>query len=233
MEQTPIPPEGAALDREVFERVWRRVMPEDRPDCPFTLEPPTPENTPPAPLPLPEGDMEMAPMAQQAVPAMAVQDAGSTPPQAVQRPPAAARMEPVPPPEPCLGQASIGELPRLEELLTLITDAQRIYRALARRTGWAALSALSREKARQTKRLSTARTLVAGSAFFPPPTAAPGRASPHNALRERFRAENQLIQKLERAAEETGDPCLGQLYRALAAETRGHIRRLWELAGRL
>ena len=41
MEQDKLPcgavlsPDGAC-DREVFERVWRRVMPEDRPDCPFT-----------------------------------------------------------------------------------------------------------------------------------------------------------------------------------------------------
>ena len=40
MEQTPFP--GA--DREVFERVWRRVMPEDRADCPFIL----PEEPPPS-----------------------------------------------------------------------------------------------------------------------------------------------------------------------------------------
>ncbi len=33
MEQTSNP----GVDREVFERVWRRVMPEDRGDCPFTL----------------------------------------------------------------------------------------------------------------------------------------------------------------------------------------------------
>ena len=33
MEQQTIP----GVDREVFERVWRRVMPEDRADCPFTL----------------------------------------------------------------------------------------------------------------------------------------------------------------------------------------------------
>ena len=26
-----------AEERECFERVWRRVMPEDRPDCPFRL----------------------------------------------------------------------------------------------------------------------------------------------------------------------------------------------------
>ncbi len=33
-------PQGRqALDREEFERVWRRVMPQDRPDCPFTLAP--------------------------------------------------------------------------------------------------------------------------------------------------------------------------------------------------
>ncbi len=49
--------EGTA--RETFERVWRRVMPEDRPDCPFTLytdemrrkeeEPPAAAPEPPAP----------------------------------------------------------------------------------------------------------------------------------------------------------------------------------------
>ena len=33
MEHGSIP----GVDREVFERVWRRVMPEDRADCPFTL----------------------------------------------------------------------------------------------------------------------------------------------------------------------------------------------------
>ena len=41
------------VDREVFERVWRRVMPEDRADCPFTLqqaERPQPP-APPAALP--------------------------------------------------------------------------------------------------------------------------------------------------------------------------------------
>ena len=41
------------VDREEFERVWRRVMPEDRADCPFTLqqaERPQPP-APPAALP--------------------------------------------------------------------------------------------------------------------------------------------------------------------------------------
>ncbi len=42
-----------ALDAAAFRRVWRRVMPEDRPDCPFTLDA-EPERTLPAvPAPLP------------------------------------------------------------------------------------------------------------------------------------------------------------------------------------
>ena len=36
-EQNNLGPGQCGADREVFERVWRRVMPEDRSDCPFTL----------------------------------------------------------------------------------------------------------------------------------------------------------------------------------------------------
>lgn len=36
-EQNNLGPGQCGADREVFERVWRRVMPDDRPDCPFTL----------------------------------------------------------------------------------------------------------------------------------------------------------------------------------------------------
>ncbi|WP_294549987.1 ferritin-like domain-containing protein [uncultured Pseudoflavonifractor sp.] len=36
-ENSSLGPGQCGADREVFERVWRRVMPEDRPDCPFTL----------------------------------------------------------------------------------------------------------------------------------------------------------------------------------------------------
>ncbi len=38
------------LDADQFRRVWRRVMPTDRPDCPFTLDPPLPAPAPPMPL---------------------------------------------------------------------------------------------------------------------------------------------------------------------------------------
>lgn len=39
MDQAQQPCPGAPMDQGDFERVWRRVMPEDRADCPFTLEP--------------------------------------------------------------------------------------------------------------------------------------------------------------------------------------------------
>ena len=39
-----------ALDQAAFQRVWQRVMPEPRPDCPFIVDPPPPV---PAPSPAP------------------------------------------------------------------------------------------------------------------------------------------------------------------------------------
>lgn len=40
-------------DQETFQRVWRRVMPQDRPDCPVTLDPsaPLPASAPAVPTP--------------------------------------------------------------------------------------------------------------------------------------------------------------------------------------
>lgn len=48
------------LDRAAFERVWRRVMPEDRPDCPFTLPSAPPVSALPA-VPAPQPRREPAP----------------------------------------------------------------------------------------------------------------------------------------------------------------------------
>lgn len=42
MNETP----NAVLDQAAFQRVWQRVMPQDRPDCPFTLEESDPIPTP-------------------------------------------------------------------------------------------------------------------------------------------------------------------------------------------
>lgn len=50
MNETPTP----TVDTAAFQKVWQRVMPEDRHDCPFTLDTPTaPAAMPPAPVPAP------------------------------------------------------------------------------------------------------------------------------------------------------------------------------------
>lgn len=91
------------LDQTAFQRVWERVMPQDRPDCPFTLEA-TPDLSP-SPQPLIRSPLLPRPLQET--------------PQSV----------------PCLGEASMGELPRLEELAGEWAEARRTYRALARRMG--------------------------------------------------------------------------------------------------
>lgn len=60
-EQNNLGPGQCGADREVFERVWRRVMPEDRPDCPFTLY--SEEETEHAPVrPMEEKRTELVPI---------------------------------------------------------------------------------------------------------------------------------------------------------------------------
>ena len=60
-EQNNLGPGQCGADREVFERVWRRVMPEDRPDCPFTLY--SEEETAQAPIqPAEERKTELVPV---------------------------------------------------------------------------------------------------------------------------------------------------------------------------
>ena len=60
-EQNNLGPGQCGADREVFERVWRRVMPEDRPDCPLTLY--SEEETEQAPIqPAEERKTELVPV---------------------------------------------------------------------------------------------------------------------------------------------------------------------------
>lgn len=57
MNETP----NAVLDQAAFQRVWQRVMPQDRPDCPFTLE-----QADPIPAPQPLVRAALAPLSVQA-----------------------------------------------------------------------------------------------------------------------------------------------------------------------
>ena len=139
MEQTSIP----GVDREVFERVWRRVMPDERGDCPFTL---------PA-----EGEAAVEETAL-AVPAAAEArivtlgqaDEGHD----IQ----------------CLGPASAAYGASLQGYIDDELSDWRSYQALARRTpggGGRALAAIAADERRHAKKLSTAYFLISGVRYWP------------------------------------------------------------------
>lgn len=196
MNETPT----AVLDQAAFERVWRRVMPQDRPDCPFTLEDP---GLTPTAAPQPLVRTALAPVP---VPAQAAL------PQSV----------------PCLGEASQGELPALEARMAQTVQAQREYRTLERRAGRRSLfTALAAGKAQQLRRLNAAYFLISGQSYTPVP--AGGDLLPRSgaqALRARFRSEQLEAAALMEAAQAASDPCLAQLYRELAEENRGFADRI-------
>ena len=202
-------PQTPALDQASFRRVWQRVMPQDRMDCPFTLEEPQAEAVkasalPPQPVPAP------------AVPA-----------------PLPPRPAPtLPTPTLCLGDASARELPTLERLLDLTWESRRVYRGLTRPVRQAGrgreplFSDLMAAKERQARRLATAHFLISGEHCEMTAGPLPRFPSLHLALRDRYRAEQQTALLCLTAAAASQDPCLMELYRELAAENQ-------DLAGRL
>lgn len=184
------------LDQAAFQRVWERVMPRDRPDCPFTLE--VPEELTPSPQPMIRSVLSPLP-----------------------------RQE-APQPVPCLGEASVGELPRLEELIRGEQRLRHTYRALARQMGPRGLfSTLADEKKQQLRRLLAAHFLISGREYSPTFSGTPALPKTRAlALREGFRGEQMAAAALMEAAQATADPCLSQLYRALAEENGEHAQRL-------
>lgn len=185
------------LDQAAFSRVWRRVMPQDRPDCPFTLDPPPTDQ-----------------------PALAGEGAAPCPPP-INEPTALTPRPASAPISLCLGTASAGDLAELDRLAAQIARDLALYRSLARRAG-SALS-LARAKADHLSQLSAARYLISGQM---PPKSGPnavkngvkGPLLP--LLRERFHAEEALVVSLFTAAQAAADPCLQELYRQLAPETQ-------------
>ena len=185
------------LDQAAFSRVWRRVMPQDRPDCPFTLDPP------PTDQPAPAGE-------------------GSAPcPPPINEPTALAPRPASAPVSLCLGPSSDGDLAELDRLAAQMARDLALYRSLARRASPAL--PLARAKADHLGQLSAARYLISGQK---PPKCGPnaakngGKGPLPPLLRERFHAEEALVVAFFTAAQAAVDPCLQELYRQLAPETQ-------------
>lgn len=197
-----------ACDREVFERVWRRVMPEGMEDSPIELRPE------------PEGavSVQEEPRRGELVLPGAAQRTSS---QMIQ------------PDTLCLGQASARYAPLLQEMIDGETEDWRLYQSLARRavgSGARMLGSMAADERRHVRRLAAAYFLITGErcqaqgqqGSRPVPDLMTG-------LREQFIQEQRSAAAYQGAAAESGDPCLQQLYRELAQEEEMHARLIRNL----
>ena len=202
MQQDQLP----CCDQETFERVWRRVMPADRADCPFVLN----------------ASVVSDPSAVPSLPAVPVSSSSA--------PPIVGPDHDVV----CLGRASAVYGAQLQQYIDRELADWRAYQALARRAhgnGGKILSTLAADERRHAKRLSTAYFLISGIRYWPVdrlpnPSPAPFAAS----LREHFMEEQRGAAAYQASAADTTDPCLRELYQELAEEEQSHA---WVLRGLL
>lgn len=197
--------EMCGCDREVFERVWRRVMNEGD-ESPIQTDPASDEQA----RQLRRNGQEQTGLA---VP----------------------RREELQPEQDvsCLGQGSSMYAPLLREMMDGEMEDFRTYQALARRAGGSAtrmLSTMAADERRHAKRLGAAHFLITGERYQAPGQT--GNRPPMDlmtGLREQFIHEQRGAAAYQGAAQETGDPCLRQLFQELAQEEMAHARMIRSL----
>ena len=203
--------EMCPCDRETFERVWRRVMP-DGTNSPIQTDPTADEQA-------------RTLMVRQQPESAVMQETGLT----------LTRREEVRPEQDvvCLGQGSEMYAALLREMIDGEMEDLRIYQALARRAGSSGtrvLSTMAADERRHAKRLGTAHFLITGERYQPPTQNASRPAMDlMNGLREQFIHEQRGAAAYQGAAQETSDPCLRQLYQELAQEEAAHARMIRSL----
>lgn len=206
-------PGMCGCDRDLFLRVWDRVMPEERADCPIVVERPERMNE----LAVPAMQTMSVPMTAEMPnrPTPAMDSAGDD--------------FPVREDVPCLGSQAGVDQSRLQEMIGQELAAWRHYQALARRGGQGSrlMAALAAGCRRRAKRLSAALFLISGVRFWPAEqVTVPTPRSYFGALREHFLAEQNRGAAYRAAAEESRDHCLQMLYLDLADECVEHAGRI-------
>lgn len=202
-------PGMCGCDRDLFLRVWDRVMPVERPDCPIVVERSEEMSRPAVPA------VQPMPAEMIAQPMPAADQAGDD--------------FPTRDDVPCLGSAGEADRERLQEMIGQELAAWRSYQLLARRGGQGGriLAALAAGCRRRAKRLSAALFLISGVRFWPAEqVSVPVPRSYFTALREHFLAEQDRGQIYRAAAEESRDHCLQMLYLDLADECVEHAGRI-------
>ncbi len=152
-------------------------------------------------------------------------------------PPTAPEHEPCPcPPKPCppplcLGEASLGDVAALTELINRARENLSAGQVLSRRSGGRPLSGLAADHRRALRQLSAARFLITGKRYRPEGKQISLPADLPLALREQFVREQRWERDCSQAAEAAGDHCLQELYLELAQDGAlhaGEIRSLLE-----
>ena len=203
-----VPEEVCSCDRETFERVWRRVMPEGS-NSPIQTDPPSDERV-----------------------RVQIQEEWGNVEQTGLAVPGRAEMRPEPDVT-CLGRGSEQYATLLREMIDGETEDMRTYQTLARRAGGAGtrmLGTMAADERRHAKRLSTAYFLITGERYQSPNHN--GTRPPMDlmtGLREQFIQEQRGASAYQGAAQETADPCLRQLYQDLSREEAAHARMIRNL----
>ena len=136
----------------------------------------------------------------------------------------------------CMGTAAREELEVLEGFIEAELADRRVYQALAQRAPASArrtLRDLANASGAAAKRLLTARYLITGACYRP--AVARGRipfGDWCSTLRERYHVEACNGMNYLRAGEETTDPCLGRLLKALGEESYRQAETLMALLER-
>jgi hypothetical protein len=243
-ETMPYPRNGPGLcgsDREVFERVWRRVMPEESPDCPITLRNSYPEGeyisenyNPSTTAAIPTAPQQSgiestntespAPFPS---PVPVLYDQGSqnnfllaAPSEALGMPSPTESDFPAQNDVPYFGSASAIHGSQMQEFILRALQGWRCYQMLSHRASGGIkklFSSLAAEKKAHAKRLSTAYFLITGISYFPQERiTVPGMNSFLDTLRSCFISEQRDTADYLAAAEEISDPWLHDLYLSLA-----------------
>lgn len=223
--------------KEIFERVWKRVMTTSREDCPIAwgeeaaapvMAPAVPEKPEAAPpedtTPESGADMNQTPETPK-VPE--TPDVSGVLPMPCQDHP----QGDFPKDEDMgvLGRACMDWVPLLQELIRRCLSEQREYLRLSRRAGGnpgRSFASMAREKQKQAKRLSAAYFLISGVKYWPQVEEPAPAGSYLGALRRRFRQEQTDMAACLAGAEGCTDPSLSQLFQEIAKED-------WDLASRI
>ena len=208
--------------KEIFARVWKRVMGDHTDACPITWE----ETG---------GDQAQTTTEQQQT--LVTEEAAQTEEKTVLPAPHVPRGGqrlhsdfPRDDAQGVLGPQCLDCAPLLQELIRRELADCREYQTLSRRAGGGparVLAGLAGEKKRRAKRRSAAYFLISGVRFWPVDRlAAPDIPSYLGSIRRAYLAEQQREQAYLLAGDDTTDTALVELYRDLAELSRGHGEQL-------